>query len=146
MVSISTKVLRLEKIDINIIVDDSLREIEKLILELNQKQLYEEGVIDVKNPGKREQYAASTIRQKKKTAKFKKTEFITLRWEGDFYDSFKLIIFDKFFVIQATDLKWANWLEPNPRFGNALGLTDESRSDLRDIILPVFLRRLKDVI
>lgn len=140
---ISEKIARLEKIDINKIVDDSIREIEKFILELNQKQLYEEGVIDVTKPDKREHYAASTIRQKKKSATFKKTDFITLRWDGDFYDSFRLIIFDKFFVIQARDLKWANWLEPNPRFENALGLTEESKQEVRDIILPVFLKRIK---
>jgi hypothetical protein len=143
MVSISAKVAKLERVDVNKIIDDSLREIEKFILELNQKQLYEEGVIDVTKPDKREHYAPATIRQKKKSAIFKKTEFITLRWDGDFYSSFKLIIFDKFFVIQARDLKWANWLEPNPRFENALGLTEGSKNEVRDIILPVFLRRFK---
>jgi hypothetical protein len=144
MVSISAKVERLERVDVNKIVDDSLREIEKLILELNQKQLYDEGVIDVKNPGKREKYSKGYIRQKQRYATFKKTEFVTLKYDGDFYNSFKLIIFDKVFVIQATDLKWANWLEPNPRFENALGLTDESKEEVRQIILPVFLKRLKN--
>lgn len=144
MVTISEKVASLEKIDINDIVDDSLREIEDFILELNQKQLYEDGVIDVRNPSKREHYAASTIRQKKRKATYKKTEFITLRWDGDFYGSFKLIIFDKVFVIQATDLKWANWLEPNPRFENALGLTEKSKDELRKEILPVFIRQLRN--
>jgi hypothetical protein len=141
-VKISDKVIQLERLDIGQIVDDSLKEIEKFIIELNQKQLYEEGIIDVKNPSKKEHYAKSTIAQKKRKAQFKKTDFITLRWDGDFYDSFKLIIFDKMFVIQAIDLKWSNWLEP--RFGGALGLTADSKSELRDIILPVFLRRIKD--
>jgi hypothetical protein len=144
MVNISAKVAQLERIDINRIIDEALKEIEDFILELNQKQLYDEGIIDVKDPGKRESYAKSTIRQKEKKAIFKKTEFITLRWDGDFYDSFKMIIFDKFFVISAKDLKWANWLEPNPRFENALGLSEESKNELRDMILPVLLRRIKD--
>jgi hypothetical protein len=143
MVSISEKVARLERVDVDNIVDSSLREIEDFILELNQKQLYDEGVINVKQPGKREKYAASTIRAKQKRATYKKTEFITLRWDGDFYESFKLIIFDKVFVIQATDLKWANWLEPNPRFENALGLTEKSRDELRKEILPVFIKQLR---
>jgi hypothetical protein len=142
MVSIEGKIKTLENIDINKIVDDSIKEIEKFILELNREQLYEKGIIDVNNPGQREQYAASTIRQKKKKAKFKKTDFITLRWDGDFYDSFKVIILKEVFIIQATDLKWANWLEP--RFGGALGLTDESKNSLRDEILPVFIRRIKN--
>jgi hypothetical protein len=144
MVSISAKVARLERVDVDNIVDSSLREIESFILELNQIQLYEDGVINVKQPSKREKYAAGTIRAKQKRATYKKTEFITLRWDGDFYESFKLIIFDKVFVIQATDLKWSNWLEPNPRFGNALGLTEKSKDDLRKEILPVFIRQLRN--
>ena len=144
MVSITQKYETLQKIDLNSIIDESLKEIESFILDLNRNQLYNEGSIDVTDPGKQEFYAPATIKQKQRTALFKKTDFVTLRWNGDFYDSFKLIIFDKVFVIQATDLKWANWLEPNPRFSNALGLTDESKAQLRDMILPVFLRRLKD--
>jgi len=141
---IAEKVARLERVDVDNIVDSSLREVEKFILELNQIQLYEQGVIDVTKPSKREKYAASTIRAKQKRATYKKTEFITLRWDGDFYESFKLIIFDKVFVIQATDLKWANWLEPNERFGNALGLTEKSKDDLKKEILPVFIRRVRN--
>lgn len=140
---ISEKIEQLKNIDVNKIVDDSLREIEKLIVELNQKQLYDEGIIDINNPGKKEHYAKSTIYQKKRKAQFKKTDFITLRWDGDFYESFKLIIFDKFFVISSKDLKWANWLEN--RFGSALGLTEESKQELREMILPVFLRRIKEL-
>ena len=135
---------KLQAININQIVDDSIREIEDFILQLNQDQLYEKGEINVNNPGQRERYAEATKRIKAKSAKFKKTEFITLRWGGDMYDSFKVIIFDKEFIISATDLKWANWLEPNPRFANALGLTEDSKAKLRDEILPVIIRRLKD--
>lgn len=144
MVSVTQKYETLERIDVNQIVDDSLLELEKFILDLNRSQLYDLGEIDVTDPGKQEFYAPATIKQKQRKALFKKTDFVTLRWDGDFYDSFKLIIFDKTFVIQATDLKWANWLEPNPRFGNALGLTEESKAALRDMILPVFLRHFKD--
>lgn len=135
---------KLQSIDINRILDDSIREIENFIIELNRVQLYEKGEIDVNNPGKREQYAESTKRLKQKKATFKKTEFITLRWTGDFYETFKVIIFDKEFIISATDLKWANWLEPNPRFGDALGLTEESKDRLKEEILPVLIRRIKE--
>jgi hypothetical protein len=139
-------ITRLQNIDVNKILDESIREIEDFILELNRDQLYEKGQIDVNEPGKREQYAASTIRQKQKKAIYKKTEFVTLRWEGDFYGSFKVIIFDEEFIISATDLKWANWLEPNKRFENALGLTDESRNKLKAEILPVIIKRLRDAL
>jgi hypothetical protein len=146
MVTITEKLKKLELLDINRIFDEALKEIEKFILELNREQLYEAGIIDVKEPGKREHYAKGTIRQKIKKAKFKKTEFVTLRWEGDFYDSFELIIFKEKFVIQAKDLKWGNWLEPNPRFGNALGLTEESKNRLRDEILPIIKQKIHNVI
>ncbi len=137
-------IAKLQAIDINKIVDDSIREIEEFIVSLNKDQLYEKGQIDVNNPGKKERYAASTIKQKSKRATFKKTEFVTLKWTGDFHESFKVVIFDKEFIITSKDLKWANWLEPNKRFENALGLTDDSKSKLREEILPIIIRRLKD--
>jgi hypothetical protein len=141
---IEDKIKTLERIDINKIVGDAIREIEDFIIELNREQLYEKGEINVNQPTKREYYAQSTIRQKQKQATFKKTEFVTLRWEGDFYDSFKVIVFDEEFIISATDLKWANWLEGNKRFGNALGLTEASKEKLKEEIKPIIIRRIKD--
>ena len=144
MLLVGERIERIKRIDVNRIFDNALREIEKFILDLNRDQLYDKGEIDVTSPGKREQYAPSTIRQKKRKAKYKKTEFVTLRWEGDFYDSFKIIIFKNEFMIAAKDLKWANWLEPNQRFANALGLTDENKSELRNKILPIILREIRN--
>jgi hypothetical protein len=141
---IEDKISKLKSIDVNKILDEALKEIEEFILDLNREQLYERGQIDVNNPGTREQYAESTKKQKVKRAQFKKTEFVTLRWNGDFYDSYKLIIFEKEFIISATDLKWANYLEGNPRFGNALGLTEESKTKLRAEILPIIVKKIKD--
>jgi hypothetical protein len=63
---ISEKLKRLEKLDVNKILDEALKEIEKFIIELNQDQLYEKGEIDVNVPGHREQYAESTKKQKQK--------------------------------------------------------------------------------
>jgi hypothetical protein len=135
---------RLQDIDINQILDDSIREIEEFIIDLNQDQLYEKGQIDVNNPSRKEFYAESTKRQKLKRATYKRTDFVTLRWKGDFYKDFKVVIFDEEFIITSTDLKWANFLEPNKRFGDALGLTDESKSRLRKEILPVIVRRIRE--
>ncbi len=127
--------------DIQNIIDESLRDCEDLIIKLNQDQLYESGIVDIKNPGKQEKYAPSTIRQKRK-APFNKTEFITLKWSGDFHESFKVIYFADRLVVQSPDLKWPNWLEG--RFPNALGLTDENIAILRDEFKEKFLRRLKN--
>ena len=55
----------------------------------------------------------------------------------------KMVIFRDYFVITTDDLKWANWLEPNKRFGNALGLTDSSIEKVRDIVLPGILKRIR---
>ena len=140
---ISEKVKQLQSIDIDRIVDDSLRENEREIVALNQEQLYERGQIDVQNPGVRERYAPATIAQKKKRARFPKTDFVTLRWTGELYEKMKMIIFRDYFVITSDDLKWANWLEPNSRFGNALGLTDDSIKKVRDIMLPSVLKRIR---
>jgi len=141
---ISDKLKRIETINVNRIIDDALKGVENFILELNQDQLYEKGDIDITRPGIKEHYAEGTIRQKRKKAKFKKTEFVTLRWEGEFYDSFQLIIFKEKFIIQAKDLKWSNWLEPNPRFGNALGLTEESKGLLINKIRPIIIQMIRN--
>lgn len=141
---ISEKIKKLETADINEILDKAIKEIEKFILELNQDQLYERGEVNVNNPAQREIYAASTIKQKKKRATYKKTDFVTLRWEGEFYEKFKLLIFEDYIVIDSTDLKWANWLGENSRFKNALGLTEKSRKELRKEILPIIIRKLKN--
>ncbi|KKL70954.1 hypothetical protein LCGC14_2099770, partial [marine sediment metagenome] len=39
-----------------------------------------------------------------------------------------------------------NWLEPQDRFENALGLTDKSMTKLRKIITAPIIRRLKQAI
>jgi len=143
---ISDKLKKIETLNIERIIDESLKEIENFILDLNREQLYEKGEIDVTRPGIKEHYAEGTIRQKRKKAKFKKTEFVTLRWEGEFYDNFQLIVFKEKFIIQAKDLKWSNWLEPNPRFGKALGLTEESKALLINKIRPIIIYRIRNVI
>ena len=137
---------KLQGIDVNKILDDSIREIEEFVLGLNREQLYEKGEIDVNVPSWREQYAESTKRQKLRSATYKKIDFVTLRWTGDFYESFILIIFDDRIVIQAQDKKWGAFLEEShgARFGNALGLTPESRTKLKAELLPIIIRRLKN--
>jgi hypothetical protein len=140
---ISEKIKQIQSINIDSMLDESLKESEKEILDLAKGQLYDEGVIDVNNPGRREYYKPQTIAQKKRKAAYPKTEFITLRWMGDFYDKFKMIIFKDKFVITSDDLKWANYLEPNPRFENAIGLTEDSVKKVRDMVLPLILKRIK---
>jgi len=142
---ITEKLKRLESTKINEILNDVLKELEEFILELNKVQLYDKGEINVNEPNKREKYSKAYKGFKEKKATFKKTEFVTLRFDGDFYDSFKLIIFDKEFIISATDLKW-NWHEKNPRFTNALGLTEKSKEVLREELKPLFIEKLRDVI
>jgi len=142
---ISEKIKQLQTIDINRILDECLKETEEFILELNKDQLYEKGQINVNEPNQKEKYSASYKGFKARKATFKKTEFVTLRFDGVFYDSFKLIIFEKEFLISATDLKW-NWFEKNERFKNALGLTNESKEKLRKELMPLIIEKLRDVI
>ena len=143
---ISSKIKRLQAVDLHQIVNDAAMKTEQQIITLNQDQMYKDGVLDVERPNRKERYAASTIRQKKRKATYKKTEFITLRWFGDFYDAMKIIFFKDRFVLTSDDLKWANWLEPQDRFGHALGLTNKSRSFLKTILKPEIITRLKKAI
>jgi hypothetical protein len=134
-----------QTLDIHQLLNMVIKENEKGIIKLNQDQMYEKGVTDTDAPNYKERYAESTKRQKLKKATYKKIDFITLRWDGDFYESMKIILFNDNFVITADDLKWANWLEPNTRFGKALGLTDESMSQLRELVRDSIIRKVRNV-
>jgi hypothetical protein len=114
----------------------------EFIKDLNREQMYEEGVMNVERPKKLD-YAPGTIRQKKKTAKYKKTDFITLRWMGDFYKSLKVLVFDKWFTVSSDSTIWARFLEPQDRFEKALGLTDKSKDKLKDRLRDKAIQWLK---
>jgi len=143
--SLEERIKRLRNIDINTILNNCIRQIEDKLIEMNQKQMYDDGVMNINNPGQSLQYAKSTIRQKKKRAGYKRTDHITLRWDGDFYGSMIIIYLNNRIIIQARDLKWAKWLEPQDRFSYALGLTEKNKSLLRDMLKPLIIEKLKSV-
>jgi hypothetical protein len=123
-----------------------LKESSDEIIKLNQDQLYEQGVINVTNPAKREYYAESTKRQKRRTAKFPKTDFITLKWRGVFHETFQVFISRDTIDIRSPHIIWGLYLQENERFTNALGLTNDSiellRDNLRDKFITAFRNEL----
>jgi hypothetical protein len=139
--TITDKLSHLRVINLRTLFDQVLRDNEDYICELNREQMYEEGVMNVKTKQK-EQYAESTKRAKRR-APFNKTDFITLRWVGDFYESLKLIIFKDYFIIQSPNKVWGNFLEPQNRFGSALGLTKESKSELRELVRDELIKKIR---
>jgi hypothetical protein len=141
--TITERLSRLTAISILTLFDEVLKENETLILDLNRDQMYDDGTVNVENPTLREQYALSTIRAKRK-APFPKTDFITLKWFGTFYSQMKLIIFRDTFVIQSDNSIWANFLEPQDRFGKALGLTAKSKDELRDVMKNELIKKIKN--
>lgn len=138
---IKDKLSRLKAINIDQLFDDILRENTEAIIDMNQSQMYDEGVMNV-NTGKKEQYSPATIRAKR-NAPYNKTEHITLKWKGDFYKGMKLVIFKDKFVIVSDNLIWANYLEPQTRFGSALGLTEKSKERLRNIVKTEMGKKLR---
>jgi hypothetical protein len=141
--TIADKLSRLRAISIVTLFDEVLKENEEDILNWNRDQMYEEGVVNVKQPGKKEKYSPATIRAKKK-APFPKTDFVTLKWMGNFHKDLKLIIFKDKFVISSDNRIWGNYLEPNPRFTSALGLTEKSKSELRELSRDEVIKKIKN--
>ena len=144
--TIDKKIQRLKSVDLHQIINDAARDNEKRIVKMNQDQMFNKGIMNINKPGQSLEYAASTIAQKKKKARFKRTDHITLRWFGDFYESMKLLFFKNSFVIQSDDLKWGNFLEPQDRFSKALGLTKKSMNSLKRILLPDIINKLRQAI
>jgi hypothetical protein len=139
---ISDKLSRLKSIDLNGIFDDSLRANEDAILDLNRDQMYEEGTMDVNKPGQTLQYAESTKKAKRK-APFNRTDFITLKWTGKLHKALKLLIFKDKFVISNTDKVYGNYIEPQTRFQSAIGLTEESKSQVRDMVKDNMIKSIR---
>lgn len=113
---------------------------QEYIIELNQSQMYDKGVLDVTQPQRKERYADSTKAQKKKRATYKKVDFITLKWAGEFYRQMKVLLFNDKFILSSDNLIWAKYLEPQERFENALGLTEENKDKLRKKLKKRWLR------
>jgi len=142
--TIKEKLSHLRGINIATLFDDILKENQKDILDMNRDQMYDEGVMDV-NTLKKEKYSPSTIIAKRK-APFNKTDFVTLKWMGDFHKDLKLIIFKDTFVISSDNTIWGNYLETNKRFSNALGLTESSKERLRSTVKDEMIKKLRNVI
>lgn len=140
---LTEKLSRLRDINIRTLFDEVLKENEEAILDMNRSQMYDKGVMDVNKPEQREKYSPATARAKKK-APFPKTDFITLKWMGKFHEALKLIIFKDTFVISSDNRIWANFLEPQARFGSALGMTEKSKSELRELSRDELIKKIRD--
>ena len=138
MGSLDKKLARLRKYkNFPVVLNKIIKDNEPEILALNRDQMWEEGIVDVSNPRAILDYAPSTVKQKKKRARYKRTDHITLKWTGSFHDKMKLKIEPEQFIITSTDAKWSKFSSGDwgqGRFENALGLTKESRVDLRDLV------------
>ncbi len=119
------------------ILNGIIKDNELEILALNRDQMWEEGIVDVNNPSSILQYAPSTAKQKKKRARFKRTDHITLKWTGSFHDKMKLVIKATEFWITSKDPKWSKFSSGEwgqGRFENALGLAEKSIVELRKLV------------
>jgi hypothetical protein len=119
------------------VLNDSIKDHEPEALALNRDQMWEEGIVDVNNPRSILEYAPSTIKQKRKRARYKRTDHITLKWTGSFHDKMKLVIKATEFFITSKDFKWSKFESGEwgqGRFENALGLTEDSLSEFRELI------------
>jgi hypothetical protein len=137
------KISRLTGINTGRLFDEVLKENETAICDMNRDQMYNKGTVNVNKPGMTEKYAESTKRAKSK-APFNKTDHVTLKWFGNFHESLKIIIFRDKFVISSQNKIWANYLEPLSRFGSALGLTQKSKGELRDLARDEMIRKIKN--
>ena len=140
--TIIEKLSRLRAINLRTLFDTILRDNEDYICNLNRDQMYDEGVMNVRT-GQKEKYAASTIKAKHR-APFPKTDFVTLKWKGEFHNTLKLqILKDTFFIMSHHGI-WNKYLEPQKRFESALGLTKESKSELRDLVRDELIRKIRN--
>ena len=142
--TIQEKLKRLKAISTGKFLDRILKANSGNILDMNRSQMWDKGIIDVKNPGRKERYSPATIKAKKHSP-YNKTEFITLKDKGKFHAGLKLEINKEDIVIKSDTPYW-KYHEKGQRLGNALGLTENSISELRETVKEEILNKLKDVI
>lgn len=132
----------LNEIEILVEVYDA-REVEEAILDLNRiNQLFEQGINA--DGGIIGFYSETTefLNPSKKAG-----EPYTLKDTGAFYESFSLFIKkDGSFTIEANEIK-PNGVDLFEKFGeNILGLTDESRIKLAELITPLFIQKTRELL
>ena len=114
------------------------RELQEDIANLNKDQMYEQGILDIPT-GSVFQYAPFTLEYKQKQAgklgRDTRSDHITLKDTGEFYDSIKVRAEQETIIISGDMKKPDNDLEK--QFPNALGLTDESIRTIQGLVLPV---------
>ena len=110
------------------------------IIELNtKKQLFDKGI---GSDGNKLKPPYSNPYKKLKNKLGQPTDRVTLRLEGDFYESFEIIIGSEQFQINATDFKTKFLLK---RYGQkVLGLTNSNVSQFNQMIVrPELLREIR---
>ena len=125
------------------VLNQIIKDNEKEIIALNRDQMWEQGIVDINNPSAM-MYAPSTVKAKKRYAKYKRTDHITLKWTGDFHKGLKLKIEPEQFTIYSTNVPYPGFMDG--RFGNALGLTEESKNELRELVKTDLIIGFKDAI
>ena len=134
------KIAKIANIDLNAAFKVAITNpsVEAQLIDLNQKQLYVDGVLSDGTPTG--DYAASTIQ--KKDALGVESGHITLKDTGEFYDSMKVEEKDNGVVITADTQKENNDL--SEQWPNLLGLTDDSKNEVKDEISEIMLTHLKE--
>lgn len=125
------------KIDFKDIIQQTVKQFKSEIIKLNQDQLEQEGV-DSKGK-KLPPYAASTVRIKKR--KGQRTDHMTLKDTGAFYEGFYLLAFHEFWEQGSRDSKagklegkWSHTYDEGTvvsgGYGDIFGITEENLNKL----------------
>lgn len=144
--TVKEKISRLKAVRLDRLFDAVVKAHKKELIQMNRDQMYEEGILDIGTGAGQQQYAESSLYAKRKYARYKKDDFITLKQMGDFHKAIDIKILPDEIVFYSDDEKWVNWLSPQDRFKRALGLTDDNLDKLREIVKEGVLKKLKDVI
>lgn len=113
--------------------------IQREVIDLNQKQLYDEGVFADGSPTG--QYAPFTLQYKTTEAPLlgydTRTDHVTFKDKGDFYASLRFENKRDEIVVTGNTVK--DGVDIQEREGKPLvGLTKDSLSETRDLVLPIF--------
>lgn len=129
---------RWSKIDFIDLAGDVLNDMSDYIAELNRNQMESKGI---RADGTDIDPLYTELTDFIKTRKGQRTDHVTLKDSGSFHNSISADIYGTELILDASDSKTSDLID---KYGEVLGLTDESIMLLRAKFMPLYIQAIQN--
>lgn len=137
MATVAQMMLRIDRLDIDTIVEQSIEQTKSDLLAENTAQMLS-GLRKDQKPIK-PLYAASTIRAKKK--KGQPTDRVTLKDKGNLYGKIGAVVDNEQIIIDS-DVEYSKHLEA--KYGEIYGIGGRFKASYNEVLQPVIIDKIRE--